>query len=60
MAKANPLWDATRIHGEPLKLGIEVSAANRHAANAQEQEASFSSVHLLRFSSLSYTESEYR
>jgi hypothetical protein len=25
MAKANPLWGAPRIHGELLKLGIEVS-----------------------------------
>jgi transposase InsO family protein len=27
MAKANPLWGAPRIHGEILKLGIEVSQA---------------------------------
>jgi putative transposase len=25
MARANPLWRAPRIHGELLKLGIEVS-----------------------------------
>ena len=25
MAEANPLWGAPRIHGELLKLGIEVS-----------------------------------
>src|SRR5262245_15809685 len=25
MAKANPLWGASRIHGELLKLGIEIS-----------------------------------
>ena len=25
MAKANPLWDAPRIHGELLKLGIKIS-----------------------------------
>ncbi len=25
MAKANPLWGAPRIHGELLKLGIEIS-----------------------------------
>ncbi len=25
MAKANPLWEAPRIHGELLKLGIEIS-----------------------------------
>jgi len=27
MSLANPLWGAPRIHGEPLKLGIEVSQA---------------------------------
>jgi hypothetical protein len=27
MNGANPLWGAPRIHGEPLKLGIEVSQA---------------------------------
>jgi hypothetical protein len=27
MSSANPLWDAPRIHGELLKLGIEVSQA---------------------------------
>jgi hypothetical protein len=27
MNKANPLWGAPRIHGELLKLGIEVSQA---------------------------------
>jgi putative transposase len=27
MSGANPLWGAPRIHGEPLKLGIEVSQA---------------------------------
>ena len=27
MCKANPLWGAPRIHGELLKLGIEVSQA---------------------------------
>jgi hypothetical protein len=27
MSPANPLWGAPRIHGEPLKLGIEVSQA---------------------------------
>ena len=34
MADANPLWGAPRIHGELLKLGIEVSqatVANLHA-----------------------------
>ena len=25
MAAANPLWGALRIHGELLKLGIEIS-----------------------------------
>ena len=25
MAEANPLWGAPRIHGELLKLGIEIS-----------------------------------
>jgi len=25
MATANPLWGAPRIHGEPLKLGINVA-----------------------------------
>ena len=28
MSKANPLWGAPRIHGELLKLGIEVSQAS--------------------------------
>jgi hypothetical protein len=27
MAKANPLWGAPRIHGELLKLGVDVSQA---------------------------------
>jgi hypothetical protein len=27
MAEANPLWGAPRIHGELLKLGIDVSQA---------------------------------
>jgi arginine repressor len=27
MSLANPLWGAPRIHGELLKLGIEVSQA---------------------------------
>ena len=27
MSSANPLWDAPRIHGELLKLGIEISQA---------------------------------
>jgi hypothetical protein len=27
MARANFLWGAPRIHGEPLKLGITVSQA---------------------------------
>ena len=27
MRKANPLWGAPRIHGELLKLGIEISQA---------------------------------
>jgi len=27
MSMANPLWGAPRIHGELLKLGIEVSQA---------------------------------
>jgi hypothetical protein len=27
MSKANPLWGAPRLHGELLKLGIEVSQA---------------------------------
>jgi len=28
MAKANPLWGAPRIHGELLKLGLEISVGN--------------------------------
>ena len=28
MAKANPLWGASRIHGELLKLGIEISESS--------------------------------
>ena len=27
MSRANPLWGAPRIHGEPLKLGIKISQA---------------------------------
>jgi hypothetical protein len=27
MSRANPIWGASRIHGELLKLGIEVSQA---------------------------------
>ena len=27
MCRANPLWGAPRIHGELLKLGIEISQA---------------------------------
>src|SRR5260370_10062930 len=29
MSNANPLWGAPRIHGELLKLGIEISQAHR-------------------------------
>ncbi len=25
MAKANPLWGAPRVHGELLKIGIDIS-----------------------------------
>jgi putative transposase len=28
MSRANPLWGAPRIHGELLKLGIEVGQAS--------------------------------
>jgi len=28
MSQANPLWGAPRIHGELLKLGIEISQAS--------------------------------
>src|ERR1700733_3058120 len=28
MSIANPLWGAPRIHGEPLKLGIEVAQSS--------------------------------
>jgi hypothetical protein len=28
MSRANPFWGAPRIHGELLKLGIEVSQAS--------------------------------
>ena len=31
MSRANPLWDAPRIHGELLKLGIDVSQARATA-----------------------------
>src|SRR6266404_3874392 len=34
MSKANPLWGAPRIHGELLKLGIEVSQAYRGKSSA--------------------------
>jgi len=36
MAQANPLWGAPRIHGELLKLGIDVSERTPLPADAQE------------------------
>ena len=35
MSKANPLWGAPRIHGELLKLGIEVSGYSREYMSRQ-------------------------
>jgi putative transposase len=35
MATANPLWGAPRIHGELLKLGIDVAERTRLAAHAE-------------------------
>jgi hypothetical protein len=29
MSRTNPLWGAPRIHGELLKIGIEVSQVNQ-------------------------------
>jgi hypothetical protein len=34
MSVANPLWGAPRIHGELLKLGIEVSQASGSAGTS--------------------------
>jgi putative transposase len=39
MAQANPFWGAPRIHGELLKLGLEILGAHRVAVNAQEPKA---------------------
>ena len=33
MSRANPLWGAPRIHGELLKLGIEISRSRINAAD---------------------------
>ena len=35
MAMANPLWGAPRIHGELLKLGIEISERTVSSLNAK-------------------------
>jgi hypothetical protein len=39
MNRANPLWDAPRIHGERLTLGIELSQATvgRHLARRKSR-----------------------
>jgi len=39
MAEANPSWGAPRIHGELLRLGIEVSERD-----AETSQASFSEL----------------
>jgi putative transposase len=52
MAKANPLWSAPRIHGELLKLGIDVSQARvakympRHRRPASQRWRAFLTNHL--------------
>src|SRR5438445_3022026 len=40
MAAANPLWGAPRIHGELLKLGIDVAEAHRLPAGAEAPHTS--------------------
>jgi hypothetical protein len=39
MSIANPLWGAPRIHGEPLKLGIDVGADHRGKIHGEEKAA---------------------
>ena len=36
MSLANPLWGAPRIHGELLKLGIEIGQTNNRAENSHQ------------------------
>jgi hypothetical protein len=44
MAEANPLWGAPRIHGELLKLGIDVS----HPTTGDAQRCAYVAVHRKR------------
>jgi hypothetical protein len=37
MSIANPLWAASRIHGEPLKLGIDVGQTTRGQTHGGEE-----------------------
>jgi len=48
MSLANPRWGAPRIHGELLKLGIEVSPSDRRQVHGAASKATFPDVaHLL-------------
>ena len=44
MSQANFLWGAPRIHGELLKLGIQVSPIDRGQVSAPTAEASFADL----------------
>jgi len=52
MSQANPLWGAPRIHGELLKLGIEVAESivgkylQRHRKPPSQMWRTFLSNHL--------------
>src|ERR1700690_1726885 len=39
MSRSNPLWGAPRIHGELLKLGIEISQARLPSTWCEEEES---------------------
>jgi hypothetical protein len=41
MSRANPLWGAPRIHGELLKLGVEVSQASRQRQPIRKDSLTF-------------------
>ena len=44
MAQANPLWGAPRIHGELLKLGIDVSQATVAKYMGRRRQAALADV----------------
>jgi hypothetical protein len=44
MSATNPLWGAPRIHGELLKLGLDVFSSDRREEHAPAQQAAVADV----------------